>query len=247
MSVSTKIDDRGLGIVEFQDPSHNSLSSADLRDLEAGINKLSEDKSCKLILLKSGGKRTFCAGASLTELKSLKKQKDAVEFFSGFARVINACRNSSKLLVGRIQGKAIGGGVGLAAACDYCIATRHASIRLSELNIGIGPFVISPAVIRKIGLGAFSSLTLNPDMLYPATWARDKDLFNEVHPTTEAMDKALGLVVDRMLGHSQDALSSLKKTLWRDTDHWNDLLKDLAKTSGKLVLKEEAQDALAKL
>ena len=161
-NVTLSINQSGIATISFYHPAQNSLPTALLNDLTAKINQAGNDSQTRIIILKSDGNRTFCAGASFDELLLIKDKQAGAEFFSGFARVINACRKSPKIIIARIQGKAVGGGVGLAAAADYCLATEAASVKLSELAIGIGPFVISPAVIRKIGLPAFSQLTIVP-------------------------------------------------------------------------------------
>ena len=144
------------------------------------VTAAGQDDSVSVIILRSGGERTFCAGASFDELININDFETGKKFFSGFANVINACRKCPKLIIGRVQGKAVGGGVGVASAVDYCFATQFASVKLSELNVGIGPFVVGPAVQRKIGLSAMSQLTINADEFKSAQWALDKGLFAEV-------------------------------------------------------------------
>ncbi|NNF34709.1 MAG: enoyl-CoA hydratase/isomerase family protein, partial [Saprospiraceae bacterium] len=164
----------GIAIIEFFHPAHNSLPGHLLADLRDQIMAEGYKNHINIILLKSGGDRTFCAGASFNELASIKNEAEGKHFFMGFANVINAIRACGKIVVGRIQGKAVGGGVGIAAACDYAIATKYASVKLSELAVGIGPFVIGPAVERKIGLSAFSQMALNATEWQTAQWAKSK-------------------------------------------------------------------------
>ena len=154
------------------------------------INEASLNRDIKVIILKSAGDRTFCAGASFDELIEIENIKYGINFFSGFANVINACRKCTKIIIGRVQGKAVGGGVGIASAVDYCFATQHASVKLSELALGIGPFVVGPAVERKIGLSAMSSLAINADKWFDADWALQKGLYSEIFLDNAQMDKA---------------------------------------------------------
>lgn len=155
-SVDYLIDERGVGSITFFHPRSNSLPGKVLKQLADTITKLGKDETVKVIVLKSKGEKGFCAGASFDELISIKDRSTGKQFFSGFANVINACRKCPKFVVGRVQGKAVGGGVGLASAVDYCFATTAASVKLSELAVGIGPFVVGPAVERKIGVSAMS-------------------------------------------------------------------------------------------
>lgn len=234
----------GVATISFYHTAQNSLPSALLDELATVIVQAGNDTQTRAIVLKSEGDRTFCAGASFDELLQIKDKEAGAKFFSGFARVINACRKSPKIIIARVQGKAVGGGVGLAAAADYCLATEAASIKLSELAIGIGPFVISPAVIRKIGLPAFSQLTIRASDFQGAQWAMEKGLYNEVYPDIYNMDVALDKLTHKLASYHPEALSGLKKILWEGTEDWDNLLTERAAMSGELVLSEFTQRAL---
>jgi len=189
----------------------------------------------------------FCAGASFDELLKITNPADGKTFFSGFANVINAMRSCGKLIIGRVQGKAVGGGVGLASSCDYVFATDHAAVKLSEFTIGIGPFVIAPAVERKIGKAALAELTLAADQWQNAYWAKEKGLYAKVFDSISDMDKAVDELATKLSSYNPEALAAMKKVLWEGTDHWNELLSDRAEQSGKLVLSDFAKTALAKI
>lgn len=234
----------GTNTISFYHPAQNSLPSQLLAQLCGEIEKAGNNPDTRLIVLKSEGERTFCAGASFEELVQIKDKRAGAEFFSGFARVINACRKSQKIIIARIQGKSVGGGVGLAAAADYCLATEAASIKLSELAIGIGPFVISPAVIRKIGLPAFSQLTIRAIDFQTAAWAKEKGLYNEVYPDINSLDIALDGLTQKLASYHPEALIGLKQILWEGTENWDQLLAERAAISGELVLSEFTQHAL---
>ncbi|MDB4923950.1 enoyl-CoA hydratase/isomerase family protein [Mucilaginibacter sp.] len=243
-NITLIISDTGVATISFYHPAQNSLPTALLDELTATITKAGADEKTRVILLKSEGERTFCAGASFDELLQIKDKEAGALFFSGFARVINACRKSPKIIIARVQGKAVGGGVGLAAAADYCLATEAASIKLSELAIGIGPFVISPAVIRKIGLPAFSRLTIRAIDFQTAHWANEKGLYNEVYTTIGDMDEALNTLAQKLASYHPEALNGLKQILWEGTENWDELLNERAAISGRLVLSEFTQQAL---
>jgi len=243
-NVTLSINDSGIATISFYHPAQNSLPAALLDDLTAKINQAGLDATTRIVVLKSEGNRTFCAGASFDELLQIKDKQAGAEFFAGFARVINACRKSPKIIIARIQGKAVGGGVGLAAAADYCLATEAASIKLSELAIGIGPFVISPAVIRKIGLPAFSQLTIRAVDFQTAQWAMEKGLYNEVYPDIPALDESLKALTEKLASYHPEALNGLKEILWEGTADWDELLNHRAAISGELVLSEFIQQAL---
>ncbi len=242
--VDVQIETNGLATITFSHPSHNSFPSELLKTLAAHIFGMGKNDKVKVILLQSSGNRTFCAGASFDELIAIESEAAGKIFFSGFAYVINAIRLCGKIVVGRVQGKAIGGGVGLAAACDYCFASEQASIRLSELGIAIGPFVIAPAVQRKIGLVNFTALSLNPDQWRSANWAKEKGLFQEVFPSVQEMDAAVNEFCDRLASYSPEALKGLKTIFWEGTESWDELLFNRAAISGKLVMTPEARERL---
>lgn len=235
----------GVATIEFFHPSHNSLPGRLLRELQEAIDTTGHDPDVKVILLKSGGDRTFCAGASFDELVSIKDTTAGKSFFLGFANVINAIRQSPAIVVGRVQGKAVGGGVGLASAVDYCMATRYASVKLSELAIGIGPFVIGPAVQRKVGLSAFSQMALNATEWQTAKWAKEKGLFTEVFETTEQLDEYIAHFLAKLTRFNPTALTQLKRIFWEGTDHWDTLLDERAAMSGEMVLSDFTKQALA--
>jgi methylglutaconyl-CoA hydratase len=245
-NVELTINEAGAATITFFHPAQNSMPSALLADLAEHIERAGKDERTKVIILKSGGDRTFCAGASFDELLQIKTAEQGAEFFSGFARVINACRKSPKIIIARVQGKAVGGGVGLAAAADYCLATEFASVKLSELTIGIGPFVIAPAVIRKIGLSAFTELTLRAADFQPARWAAQKGLYNELYPGAPELDAAVEALAGQLAAYNPEALRNLKATLWEGTENWDDLLYQRARISGELVISDSTQQALSK-
>ncbi|TSD67469.1 enoyl-CoA hydratase/isomerase family protein [Inquilinus sp. KBS0705] len=234
----------GIATISFYHPAQNSLPAHLLQQLTNAIKTAGADANTRVIILKSDGDRTFCAGASFDELLQIKDKAAGAVFFLGFANVINACRKSPKIIIARVQGKAVGGGVGLAAAADYCLATEAASVKLSELAIGIGPFVISPAVIRKVGLPAFSQLTIRAVDFQTAQWAREKGLYNEVYSDVSQLDEALVALTQKLASYHPQALVGLKQILWEGTQNWDELLAERAAISGELVLSEFTQQAL---
>lgn len=238
--------DNGIATVEFGHPASNSFPSVLLDRLEKEILKLSEEDAAKIILLKSEGEKAFCAGASFNELIAIDNMQAGKLFFSGFANVINAMRKCKKLIIGRVQGKTVGGGVGLVAACDYTMASEAAAIKLSELSIGIGPFVIAPAVERKIGTGALAELTLAAHEWKNAYWAQEKGLYAKVLENITELDKELDIFTQKLASYNPQALYEMKKIFWKGTDHWSQLLLENAAISGELVLSDFTKKALEK-
>lgn len=232
-----------VATLEFGHPASNSFPSDLLNRLTNELNTLSTNSEVSVIILKSSGSGAFCAGASFDELLAVSKPEEATKFFSGFANVLNAMRNCSKIIVGRIHGKAVGGGVGIAAACDYAFATTDSAIKLSELAIGIGPFVIEPAVTRKIGISASAEMTLDTEWK-TATWANQKGLYNKVYETSEELDKEITVFANKLASYNPEALTEIKKMLWEGTENWNTLLYERAEISGKLVLSDFSKKAL---
>jgi methylglutaconyl-CoA hydratase len=237
---------KGITTIEFFHPQSNSLPHRLLVDLANEIHAMGRDTDTKVIIIRSRGEKAFCAGASFDELTHIQNEKQGFEFFSGFANVINAMRTCPKLIIGRIHGRCVGGGVGLAAAVDYAIAYESADVKLSELAIGIGPFVVGPAVERKIGNSAYSQLAIDSTMWRNADWARRKGLFAEVHPTIESMDESISRLSTQLAGSSPAAMAELKKVFWRGTDNWDSLLCERAEISGRLVLSHFTREAISK-
>ena len=246
-SVHLKINENGIGTIQFYHPLSNSLPSDLLRKISDKINFASESKQVKVIILKSEGDRAFCGGASFDELINIQNLKEGINFFSGFANVINACRKCSKIIIGRVQGKAVGGGVGLASAVDYCYATQHSAVKLSELALGIGPFVVGPAVERKIGLSAMSALAINAHKWFDANWALQKGLYAEIFENSNDMDLAIKQLTNDLSCYSLEAMKKLKKTFWEGTDHWDNLLNKRAEISGSLIITEFSKETIQKI
>ncbi len=235
-----------VATVEFGHLAANSFPAELLDRLSKTFRELSENKDVSVILLKSEGDETFCAGASFDELLAIQNSEQGKQFFSGFAHLINAMRTCRKIIVGRAQGKAVGGGVGILAACDYALATVHASVKLSELAIGIGPFVIAPAVERKIGKAAFSELALAAHEWKNAYWAKEKGLYAQVFEIAKELDKEMDFLTQKLAEFNPEALVELKKMLWEGTENWDKLLFERAEISGKLVISDFTKNALAR-
>jgi len=233
-----------IATVTFYHPASNSLPTSLLNRLIENINHLSKDDTIHVIILQSEGDKTFCAGASFDELLSITTLTEGEQFFSGFANLINAMRTCTKLIIGRVQGKSVGGGVGIIAATDYCFATEKADIKLSELTIGIGPFVIEPAIKRKIGISAFSKLTIDATDWHTAYWAKEKGLFSRVFETTRDMDQYVSILSQKLANYNPEAITAMKKVFWEGTENWDKLLKERAAISGKLILSDATKKAL---
>lgn len=233
-----------IGYIEFFHPNRNSMPSQVLAQLERTVKEAGNNNAIKVVVLKSGGDRTFCAGASFNELIAIEDAKTGKAFFSGFANVINAMRKCPKLIIGRVQGKSVGGGLGLAAATDYCMATKYASVKLSELSIGIGPFVIEPVVTRKMGLPAMSQMAIDAETFFSAEFAKEKGLYADVFETVEELDEAIKTLATKLVSYNPEALAEMKTVFWNGTDHWDTLLTDRAEISGKLVLSKFTKKTL---
>lgn len=244
--VKTDIASR-IATITFYHPQGNSFPSTQLADLTQALNELSNRSDIAVIVLQSHGNSAFCGGASFDELLQVHDENTGKVFFSGFANVINAMRKCKHPIVGRAQGKAVGGGVGLLAACDYVFASERASIKLSELAIGIGPFVIEPAVSRKIGLNGFSAMTLQPNRWFDAPWALHAGLFQAIYADNNELDLAVQEFASSLSNYSPEALQDIKRVLWQNTEHWDTLLYERAAISGRLVLSEFTKKKLGEL
>lgn len=232
-----------VATVQFGHPAGNSFPRELLNRLTAEINSLSTHADVSVVVLQSEGNKVFCSGASFDELLEIQNEEQGIEFFSGFAHLINAMRNCTKLIIGRVQGKAVGGGVGIIATCDYVLATPESDVKLSELAIGIGPFVIEPAVSRKIGKTAMTEMTLAAHEWKSANWAFENKLFSAIHPVNE-LDNAVTNFVKQLSSYNPEALVEMKKIIWEGTEQWESILIERAKITGKLVLSDFTKKAL---
>ena len=238
--------ENNIASIEFHHPLSNSLPGKVLQKLANTITEVGTNDAVTVIILKSAGERAFCAGASFDELISIDNLETGKVFFSGFANVINAARKCPKIIIGRVQGKAVGGGVGMASAIDYCMATKFASVKLSELAVGIGPFVVGPAVERKIGMSAMSQLAIDATEWQTAQWAKEKGLYTEVFNSIDQMDEGIAKLANTLANSNPEAMQMLKKVFWQGTENWDDLLLERAAMSGKLVLSDFTRNAINK-
>lgn len=227
-----------IGTIEFYHPKGNSLPGKLLRELAETITEVGNNPDAHVLVLKSRGEGAFCAGASFDELMAIDNYEEGKHFFMGFALVLNAMRKCAKLIVVRVQGKTVGGGVGIASAGDYTIAHESASVKLSELALGIGPFVVGPAVQRKVGASTFSTMSVDASSWYDADWACKKGLFSKVCETLKELDNEVDALAKRLSSYSPEAMKELKTVLWKGTDHWDSLLEQRAEISGRLVLSD---------
>lgn len=244
-SVESTIIDQVAEITFFH-PQSNSLPGELLRKLAATIEEAGANEAAKVIVLRSKGEKAFCAGASFDELISISSEAQGKDFFSGFANVINAMRKAPKFVLARVQGKAVGGGVGLACSADYTLAHVSASVKLSELAVGIGPFVVGPAVERKIGTGAFTQLTVNATEWQSANWAKEKGMFASLHDSIEELDGAINKLAQQLAASNPEAMKMLKQIFWKGTEGWDTLLMERAAMSGKLVMSDFTRNAIEK-
>jgi methylglutaconyl-CoA hydratase len=241
-SVKTEIAN-GIGRIHFYHPKSNSLPGKLLKQLAGAITAAGNNDDIKVLILESEGEKAFCAGASFDELLSIDNFATGKEFFMGFARVINAARKCPKLIIGRVQGKAVGGGVGLVSATDYALAHHSASIKLSELAIGIGPFVVGPAVKRKTNTRAFNTMAIDTKWR-DAQWAKENGMYVDVFQTHEELDNEVNTLAERLAKSNPEAMMFLKEAMWHGTEDWEYLLEKRAEMSGKLVLSEFTSNAI---
>lgn len=238
--------EHGITTIEFHHPQSNSLPGKLLDALAQAIHSEGLNASTRVIILQSNGEKSFCSGASFDELAAITNEAQGLKFFTGFSKVINAMRKAPQFIVARIHNKCVGGGVGLAAAADYAIAVEGADVKLSELAVGIGPFVVGPAVERKIGLSAFTQLTIDASMWRSADWARRKGLYAELHPDIEGMDNSIDRLSTTLSHSNPAAMSALKKVFWKGCENWDELLEERAAISGKLILSDHSKQFIEK-
>ncbi|MFH5833052.1 enoyl-CoA hydratase/isomerase family protein [Halalkalibaculum sp. DA384] len=236
-SVTTDITNR-IATITFQHPKGNALTRKTLEELEQAITSVGNDRDIRVVVIHSEGDGAFCGGAYFEELMKISTYEEGKRFFMGFARVINAMRKCPKLIIARVQGKAVGGGVGIAAAADHALAHPSAAVKLSELALGIGPFVVEPAICRKIGKSGFSTLAIDATHWYKAEWARKKGLYADILDSTDQLDHAVFELAEKLAKSNPEAIREFKKIFWSGTEHWDTLLEERAEISGRLVLSE---------
>lgn len=236
--------EQGVTTIEFFTPKANSMSSSMLADLANHITELSVRQETRVIVLRSKGK-VFCSGASFDELKTIKTNEESKTFFSGFAKVILAMKHSPKFIIAQVQGKAVGGGVGILSTADYVIATEGVQVRLSEISIGIGPFVIEPAVSRRIGLIATQHLTYNPLVWFDSQWALSKGMLDEV-VAAEDLTERVSEKAKEIAGYSPQSIAENKAMFFANTHHWEGVFEVRASKSGNLLNEPFCQQFLAK-
>jgi len=236
----------GITTIEFFHPQSNSLPGRLLEELTGQVHAAGNDAETRVVILRSGGEKAFCAGASFDELLAIDNEEQGLQFFGGFAHLINAMRKCPHFIIVRIQGKCVGGGVGLASAADYAIALEGADIKLSELAIGIGPFVVGPAVERKMGVAAFSHLSIDASMWRSADWARRCGLYAELHADPASMDESIRRLADSLAHANPQAMARMKEMFWKGTEHWDRLLLERAAVSGRLILSDFSRNAIQK-
>lgn len=237
---------KNIAEITFGTPKSNSLPSEILEKLAQIILAEAAKEEVKIILLKSYGDKAFCAGASFDELLEINDLKTSKNFFGGFAKVLNAIRTCGKIVVVRVQGKATGGGVGIACAADYCFATKDASLALPELNLGIGPFVIGPFVERKIGKSEFIAMSLDTEFR-DSNWAKENNIYHQVFENISEMDEGIEKFTEKLATKSTDALALIKKVSWEGTEHFDKLMPERILMSASLLLKDSTKENIEKI
>ena len=242
--VVTLKNENKVGKIHFFHPKGNCLPTEIIKSIVDCLNQAEKDPDINVIILESGGSSSFCSGASLSELKSIRNIETGTTFFMGFAKLLNTIRKMSKFILARVHGKVVGGGVGLVSACDYAFATEKASIKLSELSIGLGPYVIEPALTRKIGNTAFTQLSIDSSNWKSASWGIEKGIYAHLSPDIVEMDKALNQKAQLIASYTLEACSQLRKLHWKNTQHWETELSKNAKITAQLALSDYSQNFL---
>ena len=234
----------GVATVSFHHPKGNSLPGALLTRLANEITALGANPDARVIVLRSDGSGPFCGGASFDELMAISTPAAGKEFFSGFSRVILAMIRVPQFVLVRVQGKAVGGGVGLVAASDYSFALKTAPARLSELVMGIGPFVVGPCIEKKIGVAAYGAMAVDADWR-DAEWCERHGLYSQLFDSAAAMDAAIEARAQALAASNPEAMAKLKRVFWAGTEGWDRLLAERAAMSGTLVLSAFTRSAIA--
>jgi len=235
----------GIGTVEFSHPKGNSLPAKLLNELAAAITTVGDDPAARVIVLRSAGSSTFCAGASFDEFTAVKDAEGGKEFFSGFSRVILAMIRAPKFVLVRVQGRAAGGAIGVIAASDYSCAVRGAQVKLSELQVGIGPFVVGVVIDRKLGPAALMNLAVHADW-HDAEWCERHGLYSELCGDIAALDAAVDAHAKRLAASNPEAMREMKRIFWAGTEDWQARMGERAALSGRMVLSDFTRDALAR-
>lgn len=239
----TTIVENHIAKITFGTPKSNSLPGEILEKLASTLLEEGAKNEVKAILLQSAGEKAFCAGASFDELLEINDLETSKIFFGGFAKVLNSMRNCKKIVVVRVQGKTTGGGVGIACGADYCFATQEAALALTEINLGIGPFVIGPYVERKIGKSQFTAMAIDAEFR-SALWAKEHSIYHSVSESIEEMDLQLSDFLNKLSTRSDEALSLIKKVSWEGTEHFDQLSPERIVMSASLILEKSAKERI---
>lgn len=243
--VTSQIENQ-ISTITFGTPKSNSLPGEILEKLAKTILEEGAKPEVKIILLKSEGEKAFCAGASFDELLEIKDLETSKKFFGGFAKVLNAMRTCGKIVVVRVQGKTTGGGVGITCAADYCFATENASLALTEINLEIGPFVISPFVERKVGKSQMIAMSLDAEFR-DANWAVQHNVYNKIFSTISEMDEEIEKFLNRLSTKNHKVLAKIKELSWEGTEHFGEILPEKINISANLVLEDSAKENIQKI
>lgn len=207
------IDERGVAFVILNRPHvHNAMSAELIQEMQHICATIESDNRVRVVVL-SGAGETFCAGGDLKWMESniTKTRAQRVEETGELANMLAALNGLSKPLIGRIQGPAYGGGVGMISVCDISIGVDTAAFGLTEVKLGLTPATISPYVVKRIGVTHARRNFFN-SRIFKADEAKNINLLTDVVSANE-LDKAIEKEVNMILKCAPGAIASTKKLI----------------------------------
>lgn len=212
-SLLLTVDQRGVARLTLNRPDkHNALNGVMIRELREAIAVLAEDETVRAVILSGAGK-SFCAGGDIDWFKANAASNRAVRISesSELAHMLNELNTLPKPLIGRIQGSAYGGGVGMISVCDIAVGDDAARFGLTEVRLGLIPANISPHVVNRIGV-ANSRATMLSGALFNAERAVQYGLLNEA-VTTDKLDARINEIIDDHLEAALGAVAETKRLI----------------------------------
>ena len=212
MSEALAVERQGpIGLITMNRPErHNAFDDVLIAELTEAFRSMEAEDGIRIVVLSGTGK-SFSAGADLNWMKRMsgfsieENRRDAM----GLAALMRTIAHLRKPTLARVQGAALGGGVGLVACCDVAVATQGATFALSEVKLGLIPAVISPYVVAAIGERAARRYFLTAER-FTAAEAWRLGLVHEIAANEAEMDDAIGAIVDAMLAASPAAQKEAK-------------------------------------
>jgi methylglutaconyl-CoA hydratase len=210
-TIGIAVDGRGVATLTLKRPEkHNAMNSAMIAELTEAAGRLGRDPAVRVVVLTGAG-RSFSAGGDLAWMRAQMEADGATRAREarGLAEMLGALDRMPKPLVGRVQGQAFGGGVGLISVCDVAVGVEGAKLGLTEVRLGLIPATIGPYVVARMG-AARARRVFFSGRIFDAGEAVELGLLSRVVPE-EALDAAVEAEVAPYLSAAPGAVAAGKR------------------------------------